>query len=383
MVFPQEKPINSSGAFLGRPDYRHGSPARAAVVVVNLGTPDEPTPGAVRRYLAEFLADPRVIELPRWLWLPLLHSVILPLRSRRSAHAYAQVWTERGSPLMALSQDVAHGLREELVGQDRPLEVRLAMRYGNPSVQSVLADLHRQGVRRLVVLPLYPQYSASTTASVFDAVMAALARWRWMPDLRWVVDYWREPAWQDAVADSIRSAWNVEPRGERLLFSFHGLPQRYLTAGDPYHCQCQGSARVIAERLGLAPTQWQLAFQSRVGREEWLRPYTDETVIALARQGVKRLDVVCPGFAVDCLETLEEIAMQNAEAFVKAGGERLRYLPALNAAPAHITALAGVVRRQTAGWPEFETTWDGAAAKASQQAEQQHHQEFIDARRPA
>ena len=373
----------ASPRFLGHADYRHGSRPRAAVLVVNLGTPDEPTPGAVRRYLAEFLADPRVIELPRWLWLPLLHGVILPFRSRRSAHAYAQVWTERGSPLLSLSQNLSHGLREALDADARPLSVRLAMRYGNPSIRSVLRELHAEGVRRLLVLPLYPQYSATTTASVFDAVMDALKDWRWMPELRWVVDYWKEPAWLDAVAGSIRQAWQDEPAGEHLLFSFHGIPQRYFKGGDPYHCQCQGSAREVVQRLGLPRERWTLAFQSRVGREEWLRPYTDETVVALARQGVKRLDVVCPGFAVDCLETLEEIAMQNAEAFRAAGGERLRYLPALNAAPAHVAALAGAVRRATEGWPEFATDWDEPAAQARQDAEARHHQAFVDARHPA
>jgi protoporphyrin/coproporphyrin ferrochelatase len=372
--------MTAHNRYLGRPDYRHGSAARAAVLVVNLGTPDEPTPSAVRRYLAEFLADPRVIELPRWFWLPLLHGVILPFRSRRSAHAYSQVWTERGSPLLSLSQDLTHGLREALDADARPLTVRLAMRYGNPSIRSVLEELHDEGVRRLLVLPLYPQYSATTTAAVFDEVMAALSEWRWMPELRWVVDYWKEPAWLDAVAGSIRQAWQDEPAGGHLLFSFHGIPQRYFRNGDPYHCQCQGSAREIVQRLGLPRERWTLAFQSRVGREEWLRPYTDETVIALARQGVKRLDVVCPGFAVDCLETLEEIAMQNAEAFVKAGGERLRYLPALNAAPSHVAALASAVQQATQGWPEFERPFDSAAAQAVCEAEARHYQAFVDAR---
>lgn len=375
--------MRATPRYLGRPDYQHGSPARAAVLAVNLGTPDEPTAGAVRRYLAEFLADPRVIELPRWFWLPLLHGVILPLRSRRSAHAYSTVWTERGSPLLSLSQDLTQGLREALDANARPLAVRLAMRYGNPSIRSVLRELHAEGVRRLLVLPLYPQYSATTTASVFDAVMDALKDWRWMPELRWVVDYWKEPAWLGAVAGSIRQAWQDEPAGEHLLFSFHGIPQRYFKGGDPYHCQCQGSAREIVQRLDLPRERWTLAFQSRVGREEWLRPYTDETVVALARRGVKRLDVVCPGFAVDCLETLEEIAMQNAEAFRAGGGERLRYLPALNAAPSHVGALANVVRTAAQGWPEFTQSFDDAAAQSVSDAEARNYQNFVDARTQA
>ena len=334
--------------------YRHGDPETGAVVLVNLGTPDAPEPRALRRYLAEFLADPRVIELPRALWLPILYGVILPLRAGRSAHAYRQIWMPEGSPLRVHSERLALALERRLAAQGTPLPVRLAMRYGSPSIPAVLGRLRDEGLRRLLVLPLYPQYSATTTASVHDAVGAELQRWRWQPELRTVTDYHREPAWLDAVADSVRTHWQSHGRGERLLFSFHGIPQRYFRAGDPYHCQCLYSAREIAARLGLSPEQWRVAFQSRVGREAWLQPYTDEVVPALARDGVRQLDVVCPGFAVDCLETLEEIALQNAAAFVAAGGRELRYVPALNASAAHAEALAALVRRHLAGWPEAE-----------------------------
>jgi ferrochelatase len=334
--------------------FQHGERETAAVLLVNLGTPDAPEPRALRRYLAEFLADPRVIELPRAFWLPLLYGVILPLRAGRSAHAYRQVWLPEGSPLRVHSERLAAELERTLAAQGAPLPVRLAMRYGSPSIPAVLGRLRDEGLRRLLVLPLYPQYSASTTASVHDAVGAELRRWRWQPELRTVTDYHREPAWLDTVAASVRAHWQAQGRGERLLFSFHGIPRRYFLAGDPYHCQCLASAREIASRLGLGAEQWSVSFQSRVGREEWLRPYTDETIGALARSGVQQLDVVCPGFAVDCLETLEEIAMQNADVFVAAGGRQLRYIPALNAQPAHAEALAALVRRHAAGWPELE-----------------------------
>lgn len=326
-------------------------PGHSAVLLVNLGTPAAPTATAVRRYLAEFLSDPRVVEQPHWLWLPILYGAILPLRSRRSAHAYASVWTERGSPLAWHSQDLAGAMRARLPAG---VDVALAMRYGEPSIERVLRQLDRgDGLRRLLVLPLYPQYSATTTASVFDAVTRELATWRRLPALRFVDDYWQQPDWQSAIADSVRRHWQAHGRGERLLFSFHGLPQRYVDAGDPYLRQCRGSAEAIAAALGLAADEWEMVFQSRVGREPWLRPYTDERVTELARAGVRRLDVVCPGFAVDCLETLEEIAMRYRESFLEGGGERLDYIPALNAGAGHAAALAGLVRAHCADWPAF------------------------------
>jgi ferrochelatase len=333
-------------------------------VLVNLGTPDAPTPGAVRRYLAEFLADPRVIEAPRWLWLPLLHGVILPLRSRRSAHAYSEVWTDAGSPLRVHSEALAAGLQRALDAAGHPVEVRLAMRYGQPSVASVLRQLRDEGLRRLLVLPLYPQYSATTTASVIDAVTAELGTWRWQPELRTITDYHREPAWLDAMADSLRRHRAAAPGGDLLLFSFHGIPQRYFAAGDPYFCQCQYSAREIAARLGLRDDQWRVSFQSRVGREDWLRPYTDDVLRELGKQGLAQVDVACPGFAADCLETLEEIAMRGADTFRAAGGQRLAYLPALNAEDAHVAALQALVQRQGAGWPEFDAGFDPATEAA-------------------
>jgi ferrochelatase len=318
-------------------------PARATLLLVNLGTPEAATAKAVRRYLAEFLSDPRVIDLPRWLWLPLLHGVILPLRSRRSAHAYASIWTDRGSPLAVYTADLAAAVQGELGAS---IEVAWAMRYGQPSIASVLRALEAEGgVRRLIVLPLYPQYSATTTASVADAIADTLRGWRQPPELHFVDNYAVEPAWLAAVADGIRAHWRAKGRGERLLFSFHGLPARYVQAGDPYQLQCQASVRGIVDQLGLREGEWQLSYQSRVGREEWLRPYTEEILRELAGEGVRRLDVVCPGFAVDCLETLEEIALRGRETFLAAGGSSLEYIPALNAGAAHASALVTIVRK--------------------------------------
>ena len=333
------------------PRFRDGvslaPPPRTALLLVNLGTPDAPTAGAVRRYLGQFLHDYRVVELSRWLWCPLLHGVILPLRSPKVARKYASIWTAKGSPLLALSRDLADALQVQLP----EFEVCLAMRYGNPAVAGVLRELQGKGLQRLLVLPLYPQYSASTVASVHDAVMAELSAWRRLPELRLINDYHLDEAWLDALAASVETHWDLHGRGNQLLVSFHGIPQRFVTAGDPYAQQCEAGARALAQRLHLQDGQWLMTFQSRFGREQWLQPYTDKTLEALARQGVKTVDVICPGFAVDCLETLEENAVENAALFQRAGGGELRYIAALNATPGHVAALATLARRQAQGWP--------------------------------
>jgi ferrochelatase len=339
--------------YSGTPDYRHDSPDTLGVLITNLGTPDAPTPEALRRYLGEFLWDPRVVETPRPLWWLILHGVILRIRPRRAARAYASVWTDAGSPLLAISKRQAAALQFTLTGQlPGPVKVALGMRYGNPSIASALEELRAAGARRLLVLPLYPQYSATTGASTFDAVAAVLKQWRWLPELRFVTHYHDHPAYIDAVAESIRAHRVAHPGNAKLLFSFHGLPKRYLLAGDPYHCECHATARLVAERLNLPADAWQLAFQSRFGREEWLKPYTDHTLKAWGKAGVERVQVVCPGFSADCLETLEEIAEQNREFFLHAGGKQFEYIPALNDSPAHIAALVQMIREQTHGWPE-------------------------------
>jgi protoporphyrin/coproporphyrin ferrochelatase len=316
------------------------------VLLLNLGTPDAPTPRAVRRYLAEFLHDHRVVDLTRWLWCPILHFIILPVRGGPVAKKYASVWRTDGSPLLALSEKLRAAVQLQCPG----LDVRLAMRYGNPSVKEVLRDAQKNGMQRLVVLPLYPQYSASTTASSHDAVMKELQHWRWMPETRLIGDYHQETEWIDAIEASIQSHWDLHGRGEKLILSFHGLPQRFVDQGDPYEMQCRASAEKIVKRLGLTNEQWQLTFQSRFGREKWLEPATDETLEQLAKQGIKNLDIICPGFAVDCLETLEEIKVENQEIFQHAGGEKLRYIAALNDSPGHASALAHLIKRHCNGW---------------------------------
>lgn len=337
-------------SYLGDADFDHARAEGTAVLITNLGTPDAPTPAAVRRYLAEFLSDPRVIELPRWLWLPVLHGVILRVRPRRSAKAYAAVWTEAGSPLLDISRRQAVALDAELARRGVAVPVRLAMRYQSPSIADALAEFRGQGLRRLLVLPLYPQYSGSTTGSTFDALSEALTRWRRVPGLRMVDGYHDHPGYIAALADSVRSAWSQAPAGERLLFSFHGLPQRYLLAGDPYHCQCHATARLVAEALGLEAGRWAVGFQSRVGREPWLQPYTDHLLLEWAGAGVRSVDVVCPGFSADCLETLEEIDIGERERFLGAGGECFRYIPALNDSATHIGMLADLVVQTLGDW---------------------------------
>jgi protoporphyrin/coproporphyrin ferrochelatase len=351
-------------SYLGESTYEHGSPPALGALLVNLGTPDAPTPAAVRRFLAEFLWDPRVVEAPRWLWWLALHGVILRIRPSKSAHAYRQIWTPAGSPLLlhsrALTDEVRGALNARL-----PAAVELGMSYGSPSIPAALDRLRRAGARRLVVLPLYPQYSGTTTASVFDRVTSELQHWRWVPELRFIGHYHDEARYVDAIAASIREHWRTHERAH-LLFSFHGIPRSYLLAGDPYHCQCQKTARLVAAVLGLDAAEWSISFQSQVGRQEWLRPYTDETLVQMARQGRKRVTVVCPGFATDCLETLEEIAIRNRALFMASGGEFYDYVPALNAGAAHAELLAELIARHAAGWPAAQPV-DAADREASRQ----------------
>lgn len=312
-----------------------------ALLLVNLGTPAAPTPRAVRHYLAEFLSDPRVVQLPRWLWQPLLRGVILPLRGARVARKYAEIWMDAGSPLAVHTRELAAVVQQRLP----QLRVAHAMRYGEPALAATLATLRQDGIRRVLVLPLYPQYSTTTTASVADVLAGATGI-----ETRLVNEYHLDAGWITAIAASIRAHWQVHGRGERLVLSFHGIPQRLVDDGDPYAAQCEAGVAAIARALELRDGEFVLSYQSRFGREAWLQPATQATLQALAAAGVRRVDVVCPGFAVDCLETLEEIAMVNAEAFRSAGGEALHYIPCLNASPAHADALAALARRQLAAW---------------------------------
>jgi len=345
--------------YIGNPDYQHDSRPCLGILVTNLGTPDAPTASAVRRYLAEFLSDPRVIEVPKALWWLILHGIILRFRPRRSAHAYAKIWREEGSPLLTESKRQAEALLDELAMRvTGPIKVELAMRYGNPSIQSALDRLRNVGAERLLVLPLYPQYSSTTTGSTFDAVADVLRRWRWLPEFRMITHYHDDRLYIEALAESILTHWQQTAKPEKLVFSFHGLPEDYFLAGDPYHCECHKTARLVAERLGLSQKQWTVSFQSRFGPRAWLSPYTDETLKSLAGEGIKHVNVICPGFSADCLETLEEINIQYRGLFMESGGERFEYIPALNDNPKHIEALTELIIRHCQGWPEVSHDWN-------------------------
>lgn len=314
------------------------------VLVTNLGTPAEATPAAVRRYLAEFLWDPRVVERSRWLWWLVLHGIILRLRPGRAARAYQKVWRDTGSPLMSISQQQHRLLVERLQNNSSPIRVALAMRYGEPSIMTGLRQLQQAEIKYLLVVPLYPQYSATTTGSTFDAVSQELQSWRYVPEVRFINSYCGRPDYTSALVNSIREAWQEHGKPDKLVFSFHGLPQRYVEAGDPYQIECQATVERVVAALGLAPDQWQLAYQSRFGPEAWLQPYLDQTLEQLARDGIKHVQVICPGFAADCLETLEEINMENRKLFLQSGGSHYHYIPALNTRPDHIDMLANLIR---------------------------------------
>lgn len=346
--------------YIGTPDYQHGTRPRLGVLVVNLGTPEAAETGPVRQYLAEFLSDPRIIELPRWLWLTLLHLVILRIRPARSAKAYQEVWSEEtGSPLLSISKRQSEALRKELQSRyGKDVVVALGMRYGNPSIDSALGELRAAGVRRLVVLPMYPQYSGTTTASVFDAVASSLQRTRWIPELRFINQFSEESAYIEALAASVRESWEEHGRGDLLVTSYHGIPKRYLLNGDPYHCLCHKTTRQLADALGIGPDDYRVVFQSRVGREEWLRPYCDDTMKQLPGEGIKSIDVISPAFSADCLETIEEISGENHEYFMESGGERFQYIECLNDRPDHIQFLADLVARHAQGWPETDPARD-------------------------
>ena len=353
--------------FSAEPKLPHGQPPGTAVLYCNLGTPDAPTAPAVRRYLAEFLSDHRVVEIPRALWWLILHGVILRLRPAQSAAKYASIWTPEGSPLRIWTEKQAKLLAGWLGQRGHRVTVRHAMRYGTPSIASQLDLLKAQGVNRILVLPAYPQYSGTTTASVADAVYAWAEKTRHIPELRFVNQYHDDGGYIAALAMSIERYWHTHGRGDHLVMSFHGVPQRTLELGDPYHCQCMKTARLVAEHLGLSKDQYRVTFQSRLGRAQWLQPYTEPTLIEMAKAGVKRVDVVCPGFTSECLETLEEIDIEARAAFLKAGGKSFHYIPCVNDNAEWITALYNLTQRHLAGWntQEAPNAQDLAASHAA------------------
>lgn len=336
------------------PSYTHGTPEQTAVLLINLGTPDAPTAEAVRPYLKEFLSDPRVVEIPRLLWWLILNGIILNVRPKKSAAKYASVWMHEGSPLKVYTEQQTRLIQQHLQTRTdgAPLVVEYAMRYGNPSVSSVLKKLKAQNCQRILLLPLYPQYAASSSATAFDAVYKELLTTRNMPALRSVKHFHDDAGYIRASAQNIRDYWAQHGRPDKLVMSFHGVPQYTLEKGDPYHCECLKSGRLIAEALGLSQEQYIVSFQSRFGKAEWIKPYTTATLAELGKQGVKRVDVVCPGFVADCLETLEEIAQEGKEDFLHAGGSEYHYIPCLNTRADWIQALGDLLLENLQGWLE-------------------------------
>ncbi len=343
--------------FSPEPAHRHGAAPSAplstdvAVLLCNLGTPEAPTAPALRRYLGQFLADPRVVEIPKLAWALILHGIILRVRPAKSAAKYATVWTPEGSPLKVWTEKQAKLLQGQLGERGLRVRVAHAMRYGQPAIAAALDALKREGVRRVLVLPAYPQYSGATTASVIDDVARWALQTRHLPELRFINRYHDDPAYIAALAQTVREHWQREGRADKLVMSFHGMPERTLHLGDPYHCECLKTGRLLAEALGLKEGEWLVTFQSRFGKAKWLEPYTEPSLVKLAQGGLKHVDIICPGFAADCLETLEEIAQEAREAFLHAGGQRFGYIPCLNDHPAGMRALARLAERHLQGWP--------------------------------
>ncbi len=353
-------------SFRKEPPYTHGQPAKTGILLCNLGTPDAPTAPALRRYLAEFLGDARVVEIPRPIWWLILHGIILRVRPKKSAAKYASIWTPEGSPLKAWTEKQAKLLRGYLGERGHQVEVRYAMRYGQPSVAAQLDAMKAEGCTRVLVVPAYPQYSGTTTASVFDAVYGWASKVRLVPELRFVNRYHDQAGYIEALKQRVQHHWLAHGWPDKLLMSFHGVPQRTLEMGDPYHCECHKTGRLLAEALGLKKDEYVVTFQSRFGKAKWLEPYTEPTLKALAGKGTKRVDVICPGFTSDCLETLEEIAQEAREAFLHAGGKEFHYIPCLNDSAPWIRALADLCEQHLGGWPTLQSH-DAAGAEATRQ----------------
>lgn len=353
------------------PAYTHGSQPKVGILLANLGTPDAPTAKALRPYLQQFLMDRRVVEIPRFIWCWILHCIILVIRPKKSAEKYASVWTDQGSPLMVYAQQQKTLLQQSLAKHiNSPFAVELGMTYGNPSMKSAIDSLKAQGCDRILVFPLYPQYAASSTAAALDAVWRVLLKMRNVPAIRTIKHYHDHPLYIQALASHIKTYWQQHGQPEKLVMSFHGVPKFHLMKGDPYHCECHKTGRLLAEVLGLSKDQYQIAFQSRFGRQEWLQPYLANTLDALGKQQLKRIDVVCPGFSSDCLETLEEIAMEGKHLFQSVGGGDYHYIPALNSEAVWIEAMRDIALEHLQGWVSNE--FDSAKAAAEAQASKQH-----------
>ncbi|MAW23726.1 MAG: ferrochelatase [Cellvibrionales bacterium TMED47] len=333
--------------YIGQTDYDHeGASPRQGILLCNLGTPDAPRPAELRRYLKEFLSDPRVVEIPRLLWWMILNLIILRIRPRRSAKLYQSVWTEAGSPLMLYSQGQVAAVKQRLAEKYGDIPVVLGMRYGNPSMASAIKQLTDQNVRDIIVLPLYPQYAGATTGSTFDAIAKTFTKLRWVPELQFINGYHKSEGYLDALCTTIKRHIEQHGQPDKFVFSYHGTPERYLKNGDPYHCFCHQTTRLVREKLGFDEGRVMTTFQSRFGREPWLQPYTDKTLEQLPEDGVKHVVVICPGFSSDCLETIEEINMEARESFIESGGEHFHYIPCLNDDPVHIDALVSILEKR-------------------------------------
>lgn len=346
MAYYKQEPLRASSSD-GKGNSNSSNNKQFAVILVNLGTPDAATAKSIRRYLAEFLSDRRIIEAPRWLWYPILYGIILNTRPKKVAKAYAEIWTENGSPLLDYSLQLSQALNSQF---DDHVTVTTAMRYGNPSLESVLDQLKHKNINKVLFLPLFPQYSASTTASIVDKISSIFTRWRVIPDYRIITNYCFDDAYINALVQQITNHWAQNGKADKLLFSFHGLPQQYIDAGDVYQSQCIDTATRVAKILELNKNDWVCCFQSRFGPKQWIQPYTDETLKQLPEQNIQSVDVICPGFAVDCLETIEEINIQNRDLYLQAGGKQFHYIPALNNSAEHIQLMRHLIEKNCTDW---------------------------------
>tara|TARA_B100001540_G_scaffold317738_1_gene352520 strand:- start:4670 stop:5695 length:1026 start_codon:yes stop_codon:yes gene_type:complete len=336
--------------YIGEKDYQHGSEDRTGILLTNLGTPDEPNSRALKPYLREFLSDPRVIEIPKILWQIILNGIILQIRPRKSAKTYQSIWTEEGSPLLTISKKQLDKVQKKLKPEFPNTIFILAMRYGNPSIPKALKEFKQNNVRRILVLPLYPQYCAATTASTFDAITSILQKWRWIPELRFINQYFEEENYIKAISNSIEDFWKKNKKPQKIVFSYHGIPKSYHIKGDPYHCFCLKTTRLVKEYMNLRDDEVITTFQSRFGKQEWLKPYTSEILKSLPKEGIKKINIISPGFSADCLETLEELKIENREYFEEAGGEEYHYIPCLNDSPNHINMIADLIKKHSQGW---------------------------------
>ena len=336
----------------GEKDYKHGSRDRLGVLLTNLGTPDKPESLSLRAYLKEFLSDPRVIEVPKIIWQTILRLIILNTRPQKVAKLYKSIWKKGGSPLLVMLSKQRVGIRKTLNNKIKNTKFEIAMRYGNPSIKTGLENLRNQGCRRILIFPLYPQYCAATTGSTFDKVTDILKTWRWIPEVRFINNYYEHPLYIDCLAKSIRDSWKKFGKSQKLIFSYHGIPKKYLLKGDPYHCFCQKTTRLVAEKMKLKEKEYLTTFQSRFGPEEWLQPYTDKTLEELPKLGIKKIHILSPGFSSDCLETLEELEVENKNIFLSSGGEKYHYIKCLNDDHLHLQMLGQVILNHTKGWPE-------------------------------